>query len=155
MKLVYTGSFDPMTLGHLDIIKRASRLGDVHVLIATHPEKPGLIPIEQRGELVQLCCEEAQIKVQVEYTHGASVDYVQSLGQAVMVRGVRDSIDWSYEANLCEMNQSLAPGVETIFLKSRPELSHISSSFAKELLRLNKSLLGVCPESIVRFLENQ
>lgn len=153
MKIVYTGSFDPMTVGHLDIIKRASQIGEVHVLIAIHPDKPGLIPIDQRVELVKMCCQEAQINAQVDVTRGASVDYVRSLGEALVVRGVRDSTDWNYEANLCEMNKTIAPEVETIFLKSSPKLSHVSSSFARELHRLNQSLRGVCPGPIISFLE--
>lgn len=151
--LVYSGSFDPLTFGHLDIIKRAAKIGQLHILVAINTDKTSLIPIDKRVQLIQEALESLNIHAFVESSEDATVDYLKSLENSVLVRGVRDSLDWEQEARLDLMNKGIFEESETIFLQASPRFKHVSSSYARELLRIHKSLVDVCPESFVKHLQ--
>lgn len=153
-QIVYSGSFDPITLGHIDIIQRAVKLGRLHILIAKHPQKEPFIKDDNKVDIITRIFKRLNIQADVVVYKGATVDYLASLGaNSVLIRGVRDSSDWHYEARLDLMNKGIYAQSETVFLQSTPGFQHISSSYVRELLRLKKPINNACPPEVVEYLE--
>ncbi len=135
MKALISGSFDPVTLGHTDIIRRASELfEEVHAVIFTNPTKQYMFTEEQRLELLCAACAEIE-NVTVRLSDSMPALYCKENGIGVIVRGIRSESDFSYEYALDAVNRSLVPQIQTVLLPARPELSHISSSAAREMIR--------------------
>ncbi|HET9930273.1 MAG TPA: pantetheine-phosphate adenylyltransferase [Polyangiaceae bacterium] len=130
---LYAGSFDPVTLGHLSVIRRASELFDrLWVVIGENPTKTPYFSLEERLAFLRDASAGCP-NVEVSFTRGFVVDYAKELGARVLVRGVRGATDADYEAELAAANRSLAPAIHTVFLPADPELSKLSSSRLKEL----------------------
>jgi len=133
---VYPGTFDPITLGHEDMLRRASQLFDrVIVAVAAGHHKKTLFSLEERIEMVR---EATQVypEVQVESFSGLMRDFVVARGAKVMVRGVRGVTDFDYEFQLAGMNRSLMPDVETVFLPPSEKYQFISSTLVREIATL-------------------
>jgi pantetheine-phosphate adenylyltransferase len=149
---VYPGSFDPFTLGHLDIVQRASRLFDRLVIgIGTNLDKQPLFTAEERVELVRLST--AQLSnIEVLTYQGLTVKFVQQLGSKIMIRGVRPITDIPGELTMMMANRRLAPDIETLFLFADGELSHVSSSLIKEIAPIadETTFANFLPKPIVR-----
>ncbi|MBP3300858.1 MAG: pantetheine-phosphate adenylyltransferase [Clostridia bacterium] len=154
MKAICCGSFDPVTKGHEDLIRRASRLfEEVVVLIARNPDKTGFFPEETRRRF----CEKtfADLKnVSVDVWDGPVVDYARRVGASVLVKGVRGSADLEYEQNLAEINRLLAPEIETVLLPTRPQFAAISSTYARAFLTGGKDPSALLPEAILNDIGN-
>jgi pantetheine-phosphate adenylyltransferase len=152
---VVPGSFDPVTLGHIDVIKRAANVFDqVHVLIVHNPDKDALLPMSERVNLMEEALAEAQIadNVSVEsYSVGLLVDYCTDVGASVLVKGIRSQIDVAYETPMVIMNRSLA-GVETVFFLTDPQHAHVSSSLVREVAALGGDVSPYVPAAVARFL---
>ncbi|TWU47233.1 Phosphopantetheine adenylyltransferase [Rubripirellula tenax] len=134
---VYTGSFDPITLGHLHIIQRAAPLFDQLVIgIGTNAEKTSLFQPAQRVELVQQVTEELP-NVRVQTFDGLAVDFVRSVDAHVMIRGIRPLTDIAGEFTMMMANHQLDPGIETLFLMAAERFAHISSSLLKQIAALS------------------
>ncbi len=149
---VYAGSFDPFTLGHLDILKRSCAIFDkVLIGVAYNPEKTCLLLPEERVEIIKLCTKDfAGIEVfSYEYL---TVDFAKEHNAAVLIRGLRDSADFDYENQLAQINQSINSNVQTIFLASKPEHSFISSSAVRELISHKCDLSGFVPGKAKKYL---
>lgn len=156
----FAGSFDPVTIGHADLIARASKLYDeVIVLVSSNAEKREVFRPEEKKAWVEKACTGLH-NVQVLLNEGIAVEKAQSLGASVMLRGVRNGADFEYEANMAWMNQNISRqnlpqeyesehGMETVCLFSRPEYSFISSSNVRELLRCRLSCKGLVPDCIL------
>jgi pantetheine-phosphate adenylyltransferase len=130
---VYTGSFDPMTLGHLDIIARASRLFDTLVVaVGESRDKTPLFPTPERLELLSAVCADLA-NVKIESFRGLAVSFAVERGGVALVRGLRSLADYNYEMQMALMNRALAPALETVFIPTSSQFSHISSSLAKEI----------------------
>ena len=130
---VYPGSFDPFTLGHLDIAQRASRLFDRLVIgVGINLDKQPLFSAEERVELIQLSTAHLN-NIEVLTYQGLTVKFVQQLGANIMIRGVRPITDIPAELTMMMANRRLAPDIETLFLFADGELSHVSSSLIKEI----------------------
>ena len=130
---VYPGSFDPITLGHLNIIERTSRLFDrLVVAIGINREKRPWFSPEERADLVRASVDSIP-NVTVELYEGLTVDYVRRRGAKIMIRGVRPITDIPAEITMMMANRQLAPEVETLFLVADGELAHVSSSLIKEI----------------------
>lgn len=143
---VYTGSFDPVTLGHLDVIRRASRLFDLLIVgIGVNTEKAPLFSLEERVELLRRVVGPAE-NVQVRTFSGLSVKFVRDCGSRIMVRGVRPLTDIAAEFTMMMANHKLDPGIETVFLIADEELAHVSSSLIKQITPLSSD------EMLARFL---
>lgn len=129
---VYAGSFDPVTVGHEDIIRRAAKLCD-HLLVTVmyNPAKTGCFTVAQRLEMLERVTTGIP-NVQVDAWDGMMVDYVRKMGASYVVRGLRGVSDFESEANLAQVNARLLPGLETIFLMTKPELGCVSSSVVRE-----------------------
>ncbi len=154
-KAIYPGSFDPLTNGHLDIIKRASKLFDeVTVAVLINTTKKGLLSLEERVELI-----EAEIKdlpnVKVDSFVGLLVDYCKENDIDVIVRGLRAISDYEYEMQIAQMNRTLNPNIETIFLMTNTKYSFLSSSIVKEVVRFGGKVDGVIPDSVQKKLETK
>lgn len=133
---VYPGSFDPITLGHLNIIERSSRLFDrLIVAVGINSEKSPWFTPEERCELIRLSTKHLN-NVEVRTFQGLTVRFVQKLNAKIMVRGVRPITDIPAELTMMMANRQLAPDVETLFLIADGELAHVSSSLIKEIAPL-------------------
>ena len=148
---VYTGSFDPITLGHLNVIERSSRLVDRLVVgIGTNAVKSGLFSIEERKELVSDAASHLP-NVEVVAFEGLAVNFVRELGARVMIRGIRPLTDMAGEITMMLANRELDPDIETIFLMADQRFAHVSSSLIKQITPLasNDQLARFIPESII------
>ena len=134
-KAVFTGTFDPLTLGHLDVIRRGSQLFDrLVVAIGVNPSKQMLFSVEERVELIRQVIS-AIPNVTVEPFHELAVQFVRRIGARVILRGVRTLSDMEYEFSMSLTNQRLDPEIETVFLMADGEYSHVSSSLIKQVAR--------------------
>jgi pantetheine-phosphate adenylyltransferase len=133
---VYTGSFDPITLGHLNVIERSSKLVDRLIVgIGVNIEKQSLFSPEERCELVASCTEYLG-NVEVRSFTGLAVNFVRQCGARVMLRGVRSLGDTETEFTMTLANRKLDPGIETVFLMADEQFSHVSSSLIKQIASL-------------------
>lgn len=129
---IYPGSFDPVTRGHLDVIKRASRMFDkVIVSVLINSAKNPLFTVEERAELLRECCRELH-NVEIKTFEGLTVNFAKANHAAVMVRGLRAVTDFEDEIQLAQTNHALMPGIETVFLATSIKWSYLSSTIVKE-----------------------
>ncbi len=130
---VYAGSFDPITVGHMDLVRRASTLFD-HVVLAIgiHPGKQYLLDLETRQGVLDACISDLS-NVTVETFEGLLVDHCKDVGAAVIIRGLRAVTDFEFEFQTGLANMDMAPDIETVFLLSEPRNIFISSSLVKEI----------------------
>jgi pantetheine-phosphate adenylyltransferase len=148
---VYTGSFDPITLGHLNVIERAARLVDTLIVgIGVNVEKEALFSPVEREELVAAATEHIK-NVEIRSFDNLAVEFVRECGARVMVRGVRPLTDLAGEFTMMMANKHLDPGIETVFLMAGEEFSHVSSSLIKQITPLadDDMLARFVPESII------
>src|SRR5262245_55862945 len=153
---VYTGSFDPITLGHLNVIERSARLVDTLIVgIGVNVEKAALFSPEERVALVTQST--AYVKnVEVRAFDGLAVEFVRQCGARVMVRGVRPLTDLAGEFTMMMANRHLDPGIETVFLMADEEFAHVSSSLIKQITPLaDDEMLARCvPRAIIPALRD-
>ncbi len=147
----YPGSFDPITFGHLDIIARSARVVDKLVIgIGTHEGKVPLLSAEKRVALVQAAvqpiAEHAGLKTDVVTFNGLAVDAAKKAHARVIIRGLRDASDFDYEVQMAQMNGSLAPDIETVFLAASPATRMIASSLVKQIARMGGDTSLFLPE---------
>ena len=153
---LFTGSFDPMTNGHMDLIERASKLFDkLYVGIFYNPHKNGFLSIESRLKTVEKAVAHLE-NVQVIASHDELVvDVARKLGVHVLVRGLRNVADLQYEASFDFYNHQLAGEIETVYLHSRPEHVYISSSAVRELLKFEQDISKYVPNVVLEELKNE
>lgn len=155
---VYTGSFDPITLGHLHIIQRSVPLFDQLVIgIGINADKQSLFEPEERVELVRSVTGDLS-NVQVEVFTGLAVDFVRSIGARVMVRGIRPLTDIAGEFTMMMANHQLDPGIETVFLMAAERYAHVSSSLLKQIAALSaddEQLAKFVPREIIQPLRRR
>ena len=152
---VVPGSFDPVTLGHLDVIERTAGLFDeVHVLVVHNPGKTALLPIAQRVSLIQESVAAAGFPgniVVTSWSVGLLVDYCTDVGASVLVKGIRSQVDVAYETPMAIVNRNLA-GVETVFLLPAPEHAHVSSSLVRQVSALGGDVAPYVPRVVADYL---
>ena len=145
---VYPGSFDPITNGHLDIIKRGIRMFDeLIVLIAYNPNKKALFAVEERLEMIREVIKDCE-NVRVDSFDGLLVDYVKSTGANIILRGLRALSDFEYEFQLALINRRLNRDIETVFLMSGFKWFYTSSRIINEAASLGGSVKGLVPEIV-------
>ncbi|KAF0227018.1 MAG: pantetheine-phosphate adenylyltransferase [Erysipelotrichaceae bacterium] len=148
IKALYPGSFDPLTNGHLDVIKRASAIFDeLEVVIMTNPNKAFTFSIEERIEMLESVITKFS-NVTISAQSGLTVDYAQKVGATVLVRGIRAVMDYEYELQQATANMILNPDVETIFLLTHPQWSFLSSSVVKQVALNHGDLTSFIPPEI-------
>ena len=154
---VYTGSFDPITLGHMNVIERSSRLVDRLIVgIGVNVEKTPLFTPDERLELVSHATEPLG-NVEVKVFSGLAVQFVRECGARVMIRGVRPLTDISAEFTMNMANRHLDPGIETVFLMADEEFAHVSSSLIKQITPLSNDemLARFVPREIIPLLRKK
>ncbi|WP_294181657.1 pantetheine-phosphate adenylyltransferase [uncultured Schumannella sp.] len=155
---VVPGSFDPVTLGHIDVIERAANMFDeVHVLVVHNPDKAALLPIAQRVTLIQDSIAEAELSGEILVTSwsvGLLVDYCTDVGASVLVKGIRSQVDVAYETPMAIVNRNLA-GVETVFLLPDPAHAHVSSSLVRQVAALGGDVAPYVPRAVADFLQSE
>jgi pantetheine-phosphate adenylyltransferase len=151
---VYPGSFDPITLGHLNVMERASRLFDRLIVgIGINLEKQTLFTPEERRALIHTATAHLE-NVEIRTFHGLAVAFVRECGAQVMVRGVRPITDIAAELTMMMANRRLAPDVETLFMIADGELAHVSSSLIKQIATVagDEDLAKFLPRNVVQAL---
>ncbi len=146
---VYAGSFDPVTIGHEDIIRRAARLSDkLYVAVMHNPAKKSCFSVEERLNLLKRVTSNMP-NVVVDAWDGLMVDYVWNVGAGFVVRGIRGMRDFESESDLAQINARLLPGLETVFLMTRPELRCISSSAVREAAWFGADYSSFVPQCVL------
>ena len=145
---VFPGSFDPLTNGHVDIIRRGVQLFDrIVVAILVNVEKRPLFPVAERIELLHEAFRD-EPKVEIDTFEGLLVDYVARRGVNVIVRGLRAVSDFEYELQMALMNRHLNPTVETVFMMPAEQYTYVSSRLVKEVAALGGSVKGLVPDHV-------
>ena len=153
---VYPGSFDPVTNGHLDVLRRATAVFDrVVVAVLANPRKTPLLPVGERVAAIEEALEDAGIadgRVEVESFDGLTVDFCRSRGAGFIVRGLRAISDFESEMQLAHNNRKLAPGVDTVFFMTALEHGYVSSSLVKEIAQFGGDVGEMVPPAAERRL---
>ena len=155
MKALYPGSFDPVTNGHVDVIKRLSCLfKEITVAVLNNPDKEEFIPLKERLQLVTESI--GGIKnIRVESFTGLTVSYAKSKNADVIVRGLRAPSDFEYELEMSQINYFLSNGLETLFIMTNPKYSFIRSSRVKELVSLGAEVKELVPAPVYKYLQQK
>ncbi|MGX8773832.1 MAG: pantetheine-phosphate adenylyltransferase [Bacillota bacterium] len=150
-KALYSGSFDPLTMGHMNIICRAAKLYDeLTIGVISNPAKASMFSLEEREEMLKDALKDLH-NVKVDHFSGLLADYVNRKGFNVVVRGLRATTDFEYEIQMAQMNARLFnESVETVFLMTDPQYSFISSSMVKEVHSLGGCIEGLVPDEILK-----
>ena len=153
--VVYPGTFDPITNGHIDLVERAARLFDqVVVAIAESQKKQPLFDLEERVALSQQSLQHLD-NVKVAGFSGLLTDFVSEQGSNCVLRGLRAVADFEYEFQLANMNRAMQPEFESVFLTPSAELSYISSSLVREIASLGGDVRGFVPSPVVNALSER
>ena len=146
---VYPGSFDPITNGHMDIIKRASRIFDkLIVAVVRNPNKVSTFTVNERMEFIRKTVAELP-NVEIDYFEGLLVDFMKSRNAQVIIKGLRAISDFEYEFQMALMNRKLDPNIETMFMMTNYKYSYLSSSVVKEIGRLGGCIGELVPDVVL------
>ncbi len=149
MKAIYPGSFDPLTNGHLDIIERASKICDeLYVAVLVNKNKKGLFTLEQRVEMIKGSVKHLNNVVVLSH-EGLIYDLFKELKIHVIIKGVRNMVDFEYEHQLDSILKNIEPRVETLVLFSNSNHQHISSSMVKEIASFGGNINDFVPQSVI------
>jgi len=140
---VYAGSFDPITRGHEDLIKRSLQFVDrIIVAVATNVSKQALFTLDERVAFIRAAVGD-DARVDVRQFNGLLVDFAREVGASLIIRGLRAVADFEYEFQMALMNRHLAPGLETVFMVPSIETTYISSSLVREVARFGGDISGL------------
>ncbi len=154
-RAIYPGSFDPVTFGHLDIIKRASNLVDELIVgVLYNKAKTPLFSVEERVKILQKVTEDIK-EIKIVPFEGLLVDFAKEMKADMVVRGLRAVTDFEYELQMAQTNHKLDPNIETIFLTTSLDYSYLSSTVAKEVAEFGGSIEQFVPAEIVKLVEQK
>ncbi|MBB4199492.1 pantetheine-phosphate adenylyltransferase [Rhodoblastus sphagnicola] len=157
---LYSGSFDPVTNGHIDVIRAAMGLCDrLVVAIGTHPGKSPLFTVEERADLLrQVCAEDALAKnceLAVSTFAGLAVEAAREHGASVIIRGLRDGTDLDYEMSMAGMNGVMAPAIQTVFLPAGLNVRHITATLVRQVALMGGDVTAFAPAPVVEALRRK
>jgi pantetheine-phosphate adenylyltransferase len=154
---IYPGSFDPITNGHVDLVKRTLRVFDrIIVAIATNPDKDHcLFTVEERLKMITEVFTDLQGRVQADSFHGLLVDYAERKHSTVIIRGLRAVSDFEYEFQMAMMNHRLKPQLETLFMMTGESEFYTSSRLVKEVVSLGGNVSGLVPDNVLKMLKQK
>lgn len=152
---IYPGTFDPLTMGHLDLIKRAAKLFDkVIVLVSVNASKKSIFEPEERVDLIKEAVKDIE-NTEVDYNEGLTVKYAEKHGVNILVRGVRAFSDFEYELQMALMNRKLNNEIETVFLMPKNEYSYISSTIVKGITDFGGNITEFVPPNVKKALNEK
>lgn len=157
---LYPGSFDPVTFGHVDIVRRAAHLVDLLVIaIGTHHDKHPLFSAEERvtlaNEVLQPIAKDVGLSLDVATYDSLTVDAAKAANATVVIRGLRDAGDFDYEMQMAGMNAALAPEIETVFLASSPGTRHIAASLVRQIAAMGGDISTFVPPFVAAALKQK
>lgn len=145
---VFPGSFDPLTIGHVDLVNRALPLFDeIIIAIGTNSQKQTLFTLEERQRWIENVFR-GEPKVKVDVFEGLTVHFCKKVGARYLIRGLRNASDFDYEKTISQLNHIVGEDIETIFLISKPEFSHISSTIVREIIKGGGNARPFLPEGV-------
>ena len=151
-KAIFPGSFDPLTNGHLDVIKRSSPLFDeIVIAVLNNPDKQPMFSVEERVRMIEeiVCGQQyGTCAVKVDSFSGLTAEFARESGAKAIVRGIRAVADYEYELRMALMNRRLEPEIETVFLMADEEFSYVSSTLMKQVFLLGGRVDGLIPELV-------
>ena len=155
---LYTGSFDPITNGHLDVLRAgAGFCNRIIVGIGINPGKTAMFPVEEKADLIARCTKsfaaKSGCKIETKTFSGLSVDAAKQFGATILLRGLRDGTDLDYEMQMAGMNGAMAPGVQTIFIPASPEVRHITATLVRQIAQMGGDVSAFAPREVVSALK--
>jgi len=155
LRAIYPGSFDPVTLGHMDIIKRSCKIVDELIVgVLNNNAKTPLFSVEERVKMLREATKELKNVKVVEF-EGLLVDFAKAIDAKVVIRGLRAITDFEYELQMTQTNHKLEPDVETLFLTTSIEYSFLSSTTVKEVAAFGGDITQFVPEVVVKEIEEK
>jgi pantetheine-phosphate adenylyltransferase len=155
VRALFPGSFDPVTLGHLDLVHRGLDMFESLTLgVARNISKQAIFSLEERVEMLEECLPDSSTLSVITFS-GLMVDFCREQGYGVIVRGLRSSSDFEYEFQMAQTNRQLDKSVETVLMMTSPNCSFISSSLIKDIARNNGDVSSFVPESVARRLKQR
>ncbi|MCR5265711.1 MAG: pantetheine-phosphate adenylyltransferase [Cyanobacteria bacterium RUI128] len=152
---IYPGSFDPITLGHLDVLTDSAKMFDkVIIAVLNNSAKKGFLTVEERVNLIRESVKHLD-NVEVDSFDGLTVEYAKKKGATILLRGLRAVSDFEYEMQLSQTNRALCEDIKTVFLMTKPEYNFISSSTVKEILKNNGDISKFVPPEVNEYLVNR
>ena len=152
---IYPGSFDPITNGHIDIIKSGAEIFDkVIIAVSQNIQKKEFLPIEIRENLIRESVKDFK-NVEITSYEGLTVEFAKKCGAKVLIRGIRNSLDFEYEMQMSQTNSILCSDIKTVFLTAKPEHNNISSSAVREILTNKGDISKFVPEPVSNFLTSE
>lgn len=146
---VYPGSFDPVTLGHLDIIERVSKLfAEIRVTVLDNPDKQKAFSVNERMAMLKKACVHLS-NIQIDSFSGLLVDYMRKTSAGIIVRGLRSANDFETEFQMAQMNSQLSDSVESLFLMTSPDYAYISSGILKQIASFGGDISSFVPVSVL------
>lgn len=150
---IYPGSFDPITKGHLDVLKRAADIFDkVIIVVSVNLNKKSFLPLEDRLMLIKESCKDIE-NLEVDSYDGLTTEYAEKRNANVIIRGLRAVSDFEYEMQLSQANSALNPDIHTVFLITKPKYNFISSGTVKEIALMKGDVSKFVPEPVAKYLE--
>ncbi|RQW20774.1 pantetheine-phosphate adenylyltransferase [Bacillus sp. C1-1] len=152
-RAVSSGSFDPVTNGHVDLFERAAnQFDELIIVVSVNNKKSPLFSLEERVALLKQATAHIP-NIVVEPFTGLLVEYAKTNGASAIIRGLRSSTDYDYEENIAAMNKTIVPEVDTLFFMTKPEYSYVSSSIVKEAASYGSDVSSLVPEPVAQALK--
>ncbi|MDB5546059.1 MAG: coaD [Hyphomicrobiales bacterium] len=150
----YTGSFDPLTNGHVDVLRSGAAICDKIVVgIGVHPGKTPLFTPEQRETLIRSAAKRLKVEIEVVTFDGLAVEAAKQAGASLILRGLRDGSDFDYEMQMAGMNATMAPAIQTIFLPASVAVRHITATLVRQIAALHGDVTSFVPPEVAAALK--
>lgn len=152
---IYPGSFDPITKGHLDVLKRAADIFDkVIIVVSVNVNKKSFLPLEDRLMLIKESCQDLK-NVEIDSYDGLTIEYAKKNNANILIRGLRAVSDFEYEMQLSQANSALSSDIHTVFLITKPKYNFISSGTVREIALMKGDVSKFVPEPVAKYLESR